>query len=115
MRGILLAQHRGLRSGRQRPLISPTDYGGFICESFGAFGKEAWDFITKIDDRELVGGDADGYSPWGRPAWKRHCILAVGFAIQRGNTAMLVRSDVRRRSHTHKFSTSGPSSHHIGG
>ena len=51
-------------------------YGGFICESFGAFGKEAWDFITKIDDRELIGGDADGYSPWGRPAWKRHCILS---------------------------------------
>ena len=91
-------------------------YGGFICESYGAFGQEAWDFITKVSKRDAVGGHGEfGYSPWGRPEWKRHCMLAVGFAIQRGNAAMFVRSDVRRRSHTRKFCASGPTSHRLGG
>ena len=53
-------------------------------------------------------------NPWSRPEWKRHFILTIGFSIQRGNTAMFVLSDDRRRSQSKKFRASGPSSHHLG-
>ena len=92
----------------------PIHYGGFITEAYGAFGKEAWDFTNKIAKRERVGGDPDRYNPWSRPEWKRHFILTIGFSIQRGNTAMFVLSDDRRRSQSKKFRASGPSSHHLG-
>ena len=86
----------------------PLHYQGFITESYGAFGTEAWSFINKVAKIEAGGGDPFAYSPWGRPDWKRHFILSIGFAIQRGNAAMLVRSDLRRRTNSRSFRTSGP-------
>ena len=83
-------------------------YQGFITESYGAFGTEAWSFINKVAKIGAGGGDPFAYSPWGRPDWKRHFILSIGFAIQRGNAAMLVRSDLRRRTNSRSFRTSGP-------
>ena len=83
-------------------------YRGFIVESYGAFGNEAWDFIHKVAKRDTVGESSGGFNPWGRPEWKRHFTLSIGFAIQRGNAAMLIRSDQRRRANTN-FRASGPS------
>ena len=85
----------------------PLHYRGFIVESYGAFGKEAWDFIHKVAKRDTVGESSGGFNPWGRPEWKRHFTLSIGFAIQRGNAAMLIRSDQRRRANTN-FRASGP-------
>ena len=80
-------------------------------ESYGAFGKEAWDFINKVAKRDTEGdtGESSQYSPWGRPSWKRDFILSIGFAIQRGNASMLVRSDQRRRNRAGTHRTRGPS------
>jgi hypothetical protein len=72
-------------------------YRSFTCETFGAFGSEAWKLINQVCDRDHPHARDDS-NVWRRPDPKKDFVLSVAFAIQRGCSSTLLRAASRRRS-----------------
>ena len=71
-------------------------YCSFVVETYGAFGKDAWNVINSLchpSTHPLFHGD---FNAWSNPDPKRDFMLSIAFAIQKGNVRMLQRCASRR-------------------
>ena len=71
-------------------------YCSFVVETYGAFGRDAWNVINSLchpSTHPLFHGD---FNAWSNPDPKRDFMLSIAFAIQKGNVRMLQRCASRR-------------------
>ena len=71
-------------------------YCSFVVETYGAFGKDAWNVINSLchpSTHPLFHGD---FNAWSNPDPKRDFMLSIAFAIQKGNVRMLQRCASRK-------------------
>ena len=81
-------------------------YCSFVVETYGAFGKDAWNVINSLchpSTHPLFHGD---FNAWSNPEPKRDFMLSIAFAIQKGNVRMLQRCASRRARSCHRGSYS---------
>ena len=86
------------------------DYHSFTMDTYGGFGTSTWNVINLLCDPSTHPLANEDYSPWNYPGPKRDFVLAIGFALQKGNAKMIRNADKRRRSAraAGKYGATGP-------